>query len=106
MTDDTKDPAFRKASTKAPLAERPDDPPIVARMVIEIRSDGVRTIARGALEDSANGERVALEAHGSSPMALASSLAKSLLTTPLLASQGLKAVVQNKIRARLKGRFR
>ena len=43
------------------------EPPVVARLVIEIRSDGTRTIARGAAEDVALGERVQIEAHGATP---------------------------------------
>lgn len=75
---------------------------MVARMVIEIRSDGRRTIARGALEDVSNGERVALEAHGSSPMALAASLAKSLLGAPFLARQALGSMLRERIKGRLR----
>jgi hypothetical protein len=78
------------------LAEAPEEPPVVARMVVEIRSDGSRTIARGALEDAASGERVVLEAHGTSPMALAATLAKSLLTTPLMARQVVRAWLRPK----------
>jgi hypothetical protein len=48
---------------------------VVARLVIEIRSDGSRTIARGAMEDVASGQSVALEARGDSPLSLALSLA-------------------------------
>jgi hypothetical protein len=68
----------------APLAPQPDEPPVVARFMVEIRSDGTRTIARGALEDVANGEAAAIEAHGSTPAMLAASLLKSLLSSPLL----------------------
>lgn len=73
------------------LAERPGEPPVVARMIVEIRSDGTRTIARGALEEVAGGERVAIEAHGSTPMALAASLAKSMFNAPMLARHAVKA---------------
>ncbi len=61
----------------------------MARLIVEIRSDGSRTIARGAIEDAISGERATLEAHGGSPLQLASSLAKSLLTVPILARQAL-----------------
>ncbi len=56
--------------------------PVVARLVIEIRSDGSRTIARGGLEDMALGQRVTVEARGDSPLQLALALAKSLGTLP------------------------
>ena len=59
-----------------------DDLPVVARLVVEIRSDGRRTIARGAAEDAASGQRVAIEARGDSPMQLAMALARSLVKIP------------------------
>ena len=75
---------------KAPedaVDRRPDEDelPVVARLVVEIRSDGKRTIARGAVEDAASGERVAIEARGASPAQLAFALAKSLWQMPRLA---------------------
>jgi hypothetical protein len=84
-----------EASGKKPdaLAERPDEPPVVARMIVEIRSDGTRTIARGALEEVAGGERVAIEAHGTTPIALAASLAKSMFNAPMLARHAVKALL-------------
>jgi hypothetical protein len=68
----------------AALAPEAEEPPVVARFMVEIRSDGSRTIARGALDDVANGERAAIEARGSTPAMLAASLLKSLLASPLL----------------------
>ena len=59
------------------------EPPVVARLVVEIRSDGSRTIARGALEDAQRGDRVAIEAHGDSPFQLAIALARALTRLPL-----------------------
>lgn len=63
--------------------------PVVARLVIEIRSDGSRTVARGALEqvtpDGAPG-RVAVEARGGSPVALALDLLRSVMSTPFQSS--------------------
>ena len=58
------------------------DPPIVARLVVEIRSDGSYTVARGALEDGLAGKRVSIEAEGSTPLELAASLLKTLVTLP------------------------
>ena len=75
------------------LAERPGEPPIVARLVIEIRSDGSHTIARGAMEDALSGQKVAVEASGTTPLALAFSLAKSIVATPVLARQAFRALV-------------
>jgi hypothetical protein len=58
--------------------------PVVARLVVEIRSDGRRTIARGMAED-ATGERVQVEAEGSTPLQLALALVKALGQVPSLA---------------------
>lgn len=71
-----------------------NDPPVVARLVVEIRSDGSRTVARGAMEDLGTGERVAVRAEGSSPIALAGSLAKSMLSVPALALQAARSVAE------------
>ncbi|NVB43057.1 hypothetical protein G6O69_34865 [Pseudenhygromyxa sp. WMMC2535] len=60
------------------LREVEDEPPIVARMVVEIRSDGSTTIARGAVEDRLGDQQVAVEAKADSPMALSLALAKLL----------------------------
>lgn len=64
-----------------------DDLPVVARLVVEIRSDGSRTIARGAIEDTHLGHRVAVEAQGGSPLALALALARSLGSLPRLSAR-------------------
>jgi hypothetical protein len=63
------------------------EPPVVARLVVEIRSDGSRTIARGALEDAQQGQRVAIEARGDSPLQLAIALARSLTQLPRLTAR-------------------
>ncbi|HEY1558443.1 MAG TPA: hypothetical protein VGF94_26645 [Kofleriaceae bacterium] len=69
------------------VVERADEPPVVARLVVEIRSDGTRTIARGALEDVQHGERTAIEARGDSPIQLAIALARTLTQLPRLAAR-------------------
>ena len=63
----------------------PDELPVVARLVVEIRSDGTRTIARGALEDRVSGAQVGIKAEGASPAALAASLMRSLVQLPAFA---------------------
>ncbi|HKO91711.1 MAG TPA: hypothetical protein VJU61_11185 [Polyangiaceae bacterium] len=78
------------------LAEDPELP-VVARLIVEIRSDGTRTLARGALEDVMTGERVALEAKGGSPMQLAASLAGSLLTTPFALGRAATAAMRRRL---------
>ncbi len=94
---DDEDPGNEPKTTT--LAERPDEPPVVARMIVEIRSDGTRTIARGAIEEATTGERVAIEAHGSSPLSLARSLAKSMFSAPALARQAVKALLAAKTKS-------
>jgi hypothetical protein len=83
------------------LAQEPDLPPIVARMVVEIRSDGSRTIARGALEDRITGEKVALHADAATPIALAQQLTGALLRTPALAKQTLSGLLPKALKRRL-----
>jgi hypothetical protein len=64
---------------------------------VEIRSDGTRTVARGALEDIISGERVKIEAAGGSPMQLAASLASNLLSTPFMIGRAANALVRNRL---------
>jgi hypothetical protein len=71
----------------APPGELQGEPPVVARLVVEIRSDGSRTIARGALEDVASGQRTMVEARGDSPIQLAIALARSLTRLPRLGAR-------------------
>ncbi len=59
-----------------------DELPVVARMVVEIRSDGSRTIARGVLEDHIQGEKVAVEAKAPTLPGLATGLARALMRMP------------------------
>lgn len=74
-------PAAPRAAAQAVVEA--EELPVVSRLVVEIRSDGRRTVARGALEDLITGERSAVEARGDSPTQLAAALAGSLLTAPL-----------------------
>lgn len=73
------------------------DLPVVARLVIEIHSDGTRTIARGAMQttdDSPAGmSSVAIDARGDSPLSLALQLTKSLATSlsPLAVAKAIAA---------------
>lgn len=67
--------------------------PVVARLVVEIRSDGSRTIARGAMEDAISGEKVAIEAHGSTPMSLALGLARSMMRGKAFARSAARALL-------------
>jgi hypothetical protein len=71
--------------------------PVVARLVVEIRSDGTRTVARGALEDTVTGQRVGVAARGSTPIALASALARTMLSVPALAKNRLWAAFETRL---------
>jgi len=66
---------------------------VVARLVVEVRSDGTRTIARGALEDVTTGQRTTVEARGESPFALALSLSRALVRLPLFAGQVARSLL-------------
>lgn len=65
-----------------------DDLPVVARLVVEIRSDGRRTVARGAIEDVSSGVKTAVVARGESPVRLAVDLARAIARLPRLAARG------------------
>lgn len=82
-----KDPEKPEIIAAPPAGELQEEPPVVARMIVEIRSDGSRTIARGAIEDTATGQRTTLEARGDSPIQLAIALARSLTQLPRLSAR-------------------
>ncbi len=96
--------------------ERPSEPrtelatdeqlPVVARLIVEIRSDGTRTVARGALEDALSGQKVGVTAHGTTPMALASALARTMFSIPSLAKNRLWAAFETRLFGRRPGRER
>jgi len=86
---------LRKSRPAGPI-EAKREPPIVARLVVEIRSDGTRTVARGAAEDAITGERVTVEAAGATPLALILSLLKSALELPTLARTFAKGFLPRK----------
>ncbi|HEX4337536.1 MAG TPA: hypothetical protein VH062_16595 [Polyangiaceae bacterium] len=77
-----------------------EEPPVVARLMVEIRSDGSQTIARGALEEMTTGEKVAVEARGTTPAQLAASLAKTIFASPLLAKVAVRAILDGRPGAR------
>lgn len=64
-----------------------DDLPVVARLVVEIRSDGRRTVARGAIEDVGSGAKTAVVARGESPVRLAVDLARAIARLPRMAAK-------------------
>ena len=87
---------------------RDEEMPVVARMVVEVRSDGTRTLARGALEDLVTGQQVAIETPALTPLELATHLSKSLLLVSGAARDAVRgsvgALVPERVR-RLKRRL-
>ena len=100
MKDDAE--ARRNELSPAPPQTPAEDglPPVVARMVVEVRSDGSRTVARGAIEDLITNERIAIRADGTTPLQLATALAKSLVKTPVFARQALKSLLGGRLKGR------
>ena len=90
--------------------ERPDELPVVARMVVEVRSDGSKTVARGAIEDLQTGQQVAIQTDAMDTNELSTALAQSLLATSGLAKEALKALLPSpldplrRVKRRLLGR--
>jgi hypothetical protein len=73
-----------------------DEPPVVARLVVEIRSDGSHTIARGAIEDVGSGQKVAIEARGSTPLSLAIELSRAMFSMRKLGRQVVRHLLPGK----------
>jgi hypothetical protein len=90
--EEARNEALARVGPRVPAAPG-EEPPVVARLMVEIRSDGSQTIARGAIEDMASGERVGIEAHGTTPAQLAASLAKTIFAAPFLARVAVKAIL-------------
>jgi hypothetical protein len=87
MSDDPLRPDRAPVPAAPAAVEKTDasELPVVARLVVEIRSDGTRTVARGAVEDLTTGQRTAVEARGATPLALVASLSRALIHLPALA---------------------
>jgi hypothetical protein len=97
MARSDRDDRLRERPTRVELA-REEDLPVVARLVVEIRSDGRRTVARGAMEDAATGQGVAVEARGDSPVKLAMSLARAMFSLPALGRGAARAFLRSRRR--------
>jgi hypothetical protein len=76
--------APRPAADERADLEAAGEPPVAARLVIEIRTDGRRTVARGAIEDAILGERIAVKVEGQTPLELALALSKAFFEVPFL----------------------
>ena len=97
MARSDRDERLKERPTRVELA-REEDLPVVARLVVEIRSDGRRTVARGAMEDAATGQGVAVEARGDSPVKLAMSLARAMFSLPALGRGAARAFLRSRRR--------
>jgi hypothetical protein len=96
----TDEPSDRLPAQSGPAAVEPSEEgrelPVVARLVVEIRSDGRSTVARGAVEDLTTGQRTAVEARGATPLALLASLSRALVHLPALALRAGRALLPGK----------
>lgn len=104
MSRDPHDEASRDAVVEAVVVEgseraaaEVDALPVVARLVVEIRSDGTRTIARGAMEDP-EGRRVSVQAEATTPWALAKQLAGAIWSMPRLPRPSLRSLLPGRRR--------
>jgi hypothetical protein len=102
------DPLVRPAGGEREELEAQNEPPVAARLVIEIRTDGTRTVARGAIEDAILGERVSVKVEGQTPLELALALARALVDVPFLGGLFKKgpSLLGSAARALLPGRKR
>jgi hypothetical protein len=82
--------ALARAKTASP--DTVTEPPVVAQLMVEIRSDGSHTIARGALNDLRTGESAQVRAEGRTPAELMISLCSSLLTLPSTIMKHVRSV--------------
>lgn len=80
------------ARAKSDSPSELSEPPVVAQLMVEIRSDGSHTIARGALNDLRTGESAQVRAEGRTPAELVFSLCSSLLTLPSTVLKHVRAV--------------
>ena len=87
-------PAVTRAQTAdTDIATR--EPPIVARCVVEVRSDGSLSIARGVFE--VENERVVLEGIGNTPKELVSMLARAAFDQARERLQGRLRSIEHKL---------
>jgi hypothetical protein len=84
--------ARRAENAKPPLLA--NEPPVVGRIVIEIRSDRSRTIARGMFEHGR--DRTSLEAEAATPYRLALALARALFQSSPPAGSNAPAVLDTR----------
>lgn len=88
--------SVNKPENREVPATRAPEPPVVAQLMIEIRSDGSHTIARGALHDLRSNESAHVHAEGKTPQQLIASLLGSLLSLPAGTFQKLRNPAESK----------
>jgi hypothetical protein len=98
-----KDALGRGANKREPgaLSNAEQEPPVVAQLMIEIRSDGSHTIARGALHDLRSQESAHVHAEGKTPAQLIASLLGSLLSLPTGTFERLRNPAEHKHETRI-----
>jgi hypothetical protein len=99
-----------RTTRKKQLAQRTlppalaDEPPVVARLVVEIRSDAHRTVARGSLEEAEVGKRTSIQVEGATPSQLLLSLVSAFFRLPAFAGSVAQALLVGRSRDRLSRR--
>lgn len=88
----SREPRLSPDVVSGPLADTGAEPPIVARCVVEVRSDGSLSIARGIIE--LDDQQVMLEGVGRSPRELLSMLARGVFAQ---ARTKLKTAIEHKL---------
>lgn len=91
---------LERTAEEASLEAEAGLPPVVLRMVVEVRSDGTRTIARGALEDQRMGERVQIKIDNFSPLLLGKEITRALLSVPSFAKRAARTMLLSRGRPR------
>ncbi len=87
--------ALSREETAESLTDVAAEPPIVARCVVEVRSDGSLSIARGVFEHQ--DERVVIEGIGRTPRELLSMLARGAFAHARMRLEGARKDLELKL---------
>jgi hypothetical protein len=69
--------------------------PIVARILVEIRSDGTRTVASASVQNALLGQAVSVQAETTTPNSIAQVLLRSMARMPLLGTVASRALLRS-----------
>jgi hypothetical protein len=91
-----------------PVAAEPIDiqpstpglPPVVARVVVELRSDGTRTVACASVQNAFLGQGVSVQAESRAPIKLALALLRTAERLPFLGPKVAKLLLKSGMPAR------